>query len=260
MTHQIISFDQEQATITYEEKQHIATITINRQHAKNALSAKMWDALGTLANLPTKNPEIKLLVIQGAGRNFTAGSDIKEFHAISLEKAEAAFINMETTISTVEKLPIPVVALLNGPAMGAGLELALACDLRIGTNHTKLGIPVGKLGITLNHKFSKRLVDLIGPSKTKDLVFTGRIYSAEEGLSSGLLNYLVQEDDLSDFSSNLLNMIISMSPDSLKAVKSSVADCLNFSPSEWGTPKTFVSKNDFSEGVAAFAEKRMPQF
>ena len=260
MTIQTKTFQKEQATITYEEQQNVATITIDRQHAKNALSASMWDALGVFAKQPLQNEAIKLLVIQGAGRNFTAGSDIKEFHAISLDKAEAAFINMETTISTVEQLPIPVVGILNGPAMGAGLELALACDLRIGSEHTKLGIPVGKLGITLNHKFSKRLVDLVGPSKTKDFVFTGRIYDAKESLDNGLLNYLVLEADLSDFSKQVIQTITSMSPDALKAVKSSVADCINETPSQWGQPKKFVSLNDFAEGVAAFSEKRAPQF
>lgn len=251
---------EEAAKIIYQETAGLAIITINRPQAKNALTAKMWTELARIAKLSVENPKNKVLIIRGAGENFTAGSDIKEFNSISLEKAEEAFVHMENTISTVENLPIPVIAVLNGPAMGAGLELALACDIRIGSEKARMGIPVGKLGITLNNKFAKRLVDLVGPSKTKDFVFTGRMYKAQEAYDSGMLNYLVSEKDLTKFSIRMGKLVAGMSPDSLYAVKQSVKECLNVPPSEWGESKPFVSKNDFAEGVRAFVEKRQPVF
>ena len=250
----------EEAKIIYQETAGLAIITINRPQAKNALTANMWDELARIALLTLENPKNKVLLIRGAGDNFTAGSDIKEFNSISLKEAEEAFIHMENTISTIENLPIPVIGVINGPAMGAGLELALACDIRIGSDNARLGIPVGKLGITLNNKFAKRLVDLVGPSKTKDFVFTGRMYKAQESYDAGLLNYLVAEKDLTRFSIRLGKLVAGMSPDSLKAVKQSVNACINDIPANWGPSKPFVSERDFAEGVLAFVEKRQPQF
>jgi enoyl-CoA hydratase len=250
----------EEAKIIYQETAGLAIITIHRPQAKNALTANMWNELARIAKLSVENPKNKVLIIRGTGENFTAGSDIKEFSSISLEKAEEAFVHMENTISTVENLPIPVIAVINGPAMGAGLELALACDLRIGSDKARLGIPVGKLGITLNQKFAKRLVDLVGPSKTKDFVFTGRVYKAQEAFDAGMLNYLTSEKDLTRFSLRLGKLVAGMSPDSLQAVKQSVKACLNETPATWGESTPFVSTKDFTEGVTAFVEKRQPKF
>lgn len=250
----------EDAKIIYQETAGLAIITIHRPQLKNALTANMWDELAKIALRSIENPKNKVLILRGSGENFTAGSDIKEFNSISLDKAEAAFVNMENTISTIENLPIPTIAVINGPAMGAGLELALACDIRIGSEKARMGIPVGKLGITLNNKFAKRLVDLVGPSKTKDFVFTGRIYKAEEAFNAGMINYLVAEKDLTRYSIRVGKLVASMSPDSLLAVKKSVAECTNSVPVLWKESTPFVSLNDFSEGVGAFVEKRQPNF
>ena len=251
--------DAEEAKIIYQETAGLAIITIHRPQLKNALTANMWDQLAKIAVSVLDNPKNKALILRGSGENFTAGSDIKEFNSISLEKAEAAFIHMEKTISTIEHLPIPVIGVINGPAMGAGLELALACDIRIGSEKAKLGIPVGKLGITLNNKFAKRLVDLIGPSATKDLVFTGRMYKAEDAFNAGMLSYLVAEKDLNKFAIRMGKLIAGMSPSSLLAVKESVADCVNSVPKLWEGSTPFVG-DDFAEGVRAFVEKRQPVF
>src|SRR5690606_19860521 len=172
-------------------------------------------------------------LLRGYGENFTAGSDIKEFHEMTLEEAENAFVLMEKTISTFEKLPIPTIGVINGPAMGAGLELALACDIRIGSEKARLGIPIGKLGITLNNKFAARLVNLIGPSLTKDLVYTGRILRAEEAHRLGMLNYLVEERNLDRFAIRLGKLVASQSPASLLAVKRAVSECVNSVPELW---------------------------
>jgi len=250
----------EEAKIIYQETAGLAIITIHRPQLKNALTANMWDQLAKIALRTLENPKNKVLLLRGSGENFTAGSDIKEFNSISLEKAEEAFVHMERTISTIENLPIPVIGVINGPAMGAGLELALACDIRIGSDKAKMGIPVGKLGITLNNKFAKRLVDLVGPSATKDFVFTGRMYKAEEAFKAGMLNYLVAEKDLNRFAIRMGKLVAGMSPDSLLAVKRSVKECVDSAPALWEGSTPFVSERDFSEGVRAFVEKRQPVF
>lgn len=251
---------EEDAKIIYQETAGLAIITIHRPQLKNALTANMWTQLAKIALQTLENPKNKVLILRGSGNNFTAGSDIKEFNSISLEEAEEAFIHMEKTISTIERLPIPVIGIINGPAMGAGLELALACDIRIGSDKARMGIPVGKLGITINNKFAKRLVDLVGPSATKDFVFTGRMYKAEEAFKAGMLNYLVSEKDLNKFAFRMGKLVAGMSPSSLLAVKRSVQECLDFAPVLWNNSSPFVDPNDFPEGVRAFVEKRLPKF
>lgn len=246
----------EDAKIVYQETAGLAIITIHRPQAKNALTANMWNELRLTALQVLKNPKNNVLLIRGSGNQFTAGSDIKEFHSISLEEAEQAFVHMEEMISTIEHLAIPTIAVINGPAMGAGLELALACDLRIGSEQAKLGIPVGKLGITLNNQFAQRLVQLIGPSMTKDLVYTGRMLKAEEADRLGLLNYLVAEKDLDRYAIRIGKLVASMSPASLLAVKQSVQQCVDSAPSLWEGSTPFVDEHDFPEGVRAFVEKR----
>ena len=252
--------EEEEAKIIYQETAGLAIITIHRPLLKNALTANMWDQLANIAKESLKNPKNKVLILRGAGENFTAGSDLKEFNRMSLEEAEEAFVRMENTISTIENLPLPTIGVINGPAMGAGLELALACDIRIGSEKARMGIPVGKLGITLNNKFAKRLVDLVGPSATKDFVFTGRMYKAEEAYKAGMLNYLVSEKDLTRYSIRMGKLVASMSPASLLAVKRSVNECVNSVPKLWEGSTPFVDPVDFPEGVRAFVEKRLPKF
>ncbi len=250
----------EHAKIILQETAGIAIITIHRPQLRNALTANMWDQLSEIGNKVLENPKNKVLLLRGSGEQFTAGSDLKEFNQMTLEEAENAFVHMENTISTFERLPIPTIGVINGPAMGAGLELALACDIRIGSEKSKLGIPVGKLGITINNKFAQRLVNLVGPSVAKDLVYTGRMLKADEAYRVGMLNYLVKEQDLDRYSIKMGHLVASMSPASLLAVKQSVQECVDSAPVLWKESTPFVDLNDFPEGVAAFVEKRPPRF
>lgn len=252
--------EEEQAKITLQESGGLAIITIHRPQKRNALTANMWRQLSEIASRVLDNPKNKVLLLRGSGEQFTAGSDIGEFHEMSLEEAEHSFVLMEKAISTIENLPLPTIGVINGPAMGAGLELALACDLRIGSEKARLGIPVGKLGITINNKFAKRLVDLVGPSVTKELVFLGRILKADEAYSLGMLNYLIDETSLDRYALRMGKLVASMSPASLLAVKQSVNECVNSAPVLWKHSTPFVDPHDFPEGVAAFVEKRPPRF
>lgn len=256
----ITRLEEEQAKIVFQETAGLAIITIKRPQRKNALTEQMWKELADIALHVMDNPKNKVVLLRGWGEQFTAGSDIKEFHEMSLEEAENSFVQMEKTISTIENLEIPTIGVINGPAMGAGLELALACDIRIGSEKSRLGIPVGKLGITLNNKFAKRIVDLVGPSMAKDLVYTGRILKGEEAYRLGMLNYFVNSEKLDRYAIRIGKLVASMSPASLLAIKKAVNECVNSAPVLWKGSTPFVDPQDFPEGVAAFVEKRLPQF
>lgn len=256
----ISRMEEEEAKITYQESGGIAIITIHRPQKRNALSQAMWEKLYDLAEKAEKNTKNKVLVLRGSGRQFTSGSDLYEFNQMTIDEAEEAFRIMERTITYFELLPMPTLCVINGPAMGAGLELALACDMRVGSENTKLGIPVGNLGITLNNRFAHRLVTLLGPSKTKELVYMGKIYDGTQAHQHGLLNELVDSSNLVNHALNMASRIASKSPRSLLAIKRAVAESTESAPELWEGTSKFVDPDDFPEGVSAFVEKREPKF
>ncbi len=242
--------------ITFQEAAKIAIITINRPVARNALTKNMWQELGRIGELIPKNPKTRVVILRGITGNFTSGSDIKEFCNMDVDEANEAFKVMEKTIATFENLPIPVIGAIDGPALGAGFVLSLACDIRMGTPLVKMGIPVGKLGIKLGPSFIRRISALIGPSRTKELVFTNEIYDYKKSHSLGLLNRIVASQDLERDTIRLAHLISKQSRASLQAVKQST----NIIQASTSIPWDFVDPTDFPEGCQAFAEKREPWF
>lgn len=249
--------------ITLQEGGGVAIVTINRPSLRNAMTNNMWRELAQVGREITRNPKNRVVVLRGAKNQFTAGSDIKQFNKLSIDDANEAFRLMEEAISTFEQIPLPTIGAINGTAAGAGFQLALACDLRVGTSKTKMGIPVGRLGITLSQMFAKRIVDLIGKSRTMDLVYTGRLYEADECYRLGLINYLLEEDDedIDHYVLQLARKIMEQSPASLQAVKRSAAFANPVMGLQWDNGvNTCVDPVDFPEGVRSFVEKRKPNF
>jgi enoyl-CoA hydratase/carnithine racemase len=243
--------------ITLQETSKMAIVTINRPAARNALTSSMWSELARLGKTIESNHKNKVVILKGVPGHFSAGSDIKEFCRMSVEQANETFEKMEEAISTFEKIPIPVLGVVDGPAIGAGFVLSLACDIRIGTKNTKMGIPVGRLGITLGPSFVRRITRLIGPSRTKELVYTGKIYDYDEAKQLGLINVLVENaEELDHFCLKLAETISSQSMASLKAVKKSVDLCEWRQENNW----KYVDPVDFYEGCLSFVEKRKPNF
>ncbi|WP_047154028.1 enoyl-CoA hydratase/isomerase family protein [Aneurinibacillus tyrosinisolvens] len=250
------------AKIVWQETAGLAIVTIKREKVKNALTPEMWKVLAEIGRKIEKNGQIKVAILRGEGPQFTVGSDIKAFHSMSIEEANEAFGLMEEAISTFEYLRIPTIAVINGPAMGAGLELALSCDIRIGTKDALMGIPIGKLGITISQRFAQRLVHLIGPSRTKDLIFTGRSFKGDEAYGMGMLNYITSNEELDGFILEIAEKIKKASRNSLQAAKEAVARCVPFTEVAFGHRgyPQYIDPVDFPEGVAAFVEKREPKF
>lgn len=208
------------------------------------------------------NPQTKVVLLRGAFEYFTAGSDLKEFSQMPIEQVDETFALMEEAISSFERLPIPTIGCVKGAAMGAGLELALACDLRVAADNARLGMPIARLGITIGTPFAKRLVDLIGQSRAKDLLFTGKALSAQEALEIGMVNYVTSLGKVESFALRLAKTIAHNSQASVRAAKEAVAQCLPQRDVPWRTRHEpyWVDSTDFNEGVNAFVEKRVPNF
>lgn len=258
----VVYSNPQDGSIRLQQSRGMAIITINREQKRNAMSRDLWKKLYEVITNIQQSQRADVLIIRGQGNAFSAGSDLVEFSKMKLQEIDESFEIMEKAISAVEQISIPTIGAISGAALGAGFELALACDIRIGCEKTKMGIPVGRLGITLSHKFVKRIVDLLGPSRAKDLVYTGNIYSGEKAHELGLLNYFVESSELNNAAIQLANVIQNQSPAALRAIKETVAQCVQTSEPAWndrGFPYS-VDENDFSEGVSAYIEKRAPQF
>jgi len=246
--------------LLFEQADGIATITINRPEVRNAFTVEMWRRLRQLAEEIQANGEARVVILQGAGgQAFTAGSDIRELATMTVDEVNQNLHVVEDAISAIENLPVPTIACLNGYAIGGGLELALGCDLRVASEQAQMGIPVSKLGVAISHRFARRLVELVGPSRAKDLLYTGRLVDAREAHAMGLVNYLAPADRLNEAVRDLARRIAQHSGTALRAAKEAVAICLPENDDVVSQGER-VDPVDFTEGIRAWLEKRAPRF
>ena len=183
--------------VTMEVVDAVAVITIDRAPV-NAMTIAMQDRIGEIAREVARNEAVKAVVITGNGKAFAAGVDVEEMSTMSLADMHGRVHTMQACFTAVAKLPKPVVAAINGYALGGGCELALCADYRIASTKAVLGLPEVQLGIMPGIGGTQRLPRLIGSSRAKDLIFTGRHVDAEEALEIGLVDALVDPDELLD--------------------------------------------------------------
>ncbi|HEY8414837.1 MAG TPA: enoyl-CoA hydratase-related protein [Thermaerobacter sp.] len=253
--------------IRVEEDGPVVTITIDRPEMHNSINFAMWRELGqildTLQEEARRDTGLRVVILRGAGdRAFSSGSDLREFAAMSIEEVRRCFMTMEETISKVERLAYPVIAAIAGYALGSAFELACACDLQVASERARVGMPVARLGIMLSPEFTKRLVALIGPNQTKDLLFTGRMLDAAEARATGLVTHVVPHEEVYPFALRLAETIASLSPYSIRAAKRSVLLSQPAPPPDpaGGEVPYYIHEDDFREGVRAFLERRPPRF
>jgi len=250
-----------EAELLYRQDGPVAWVTFNRPQARNAMTWAMYDALREACDRVTRDDSIKALVLQGAGdRAFVAGTDISQFQRFETETDGTAYeARIERDIAHLEALPKPTIALIRGYAVGAGASLALACDLRLATPSARFGIPVARtLGNCLSLGTYARLVEAIGPARTKELLFTARLADAEEGAAMGLWR-IVAEEALEDEGGALAEKVAAHAPLTLWATKESLLR-LRKARLETVDNKDIIARiytsADFREGVRAFLEKR----
>ena len=181
--------------VEFEVVEHVATITLNRPKV-NALNAEIQDELKRLADLIAADPEIAAVVLSGGEKVFAAGADIVEMEKLSHAEMVLRSGRLQASFAAIAELPQPVVAAVNGYALGGGCELAMTADVRIVGESTKFGQPEIKLGIIPGAGGTQRLSRLVGPSKAKDIIFSGRLVEATEALRIGLADEIVADDQV----------------------------------------------------------------
>ena len=252
----------------------VLTLTLNRPEARNAMTGDMTSALAAQLADAELNPEVKVIVLTGAGKGFCAGGDVKGMAAkgdgtVGDNTIDGAIhrqrVNQRNTAGKLYSMPKPTVAVLPGAAAGAGLSLALACDLRIMSSNAIMTTAFARVGFSGDYGGSWLLTQLIGPSRTKDLYYTARRVQADEALQLGLFNHVVADAELPSAAFELAKQIASGPPIALgymkeninRAVTGDLRSCLAL---EADRMTRCAATKDHKEAVTAFLEKRQPVF
>jgi len=252
-------------TIHSETRGAVAWVTFDRPEARNAFTHQMYAQLGDICALLGADDSVRVVVFQGKGDDaFVSGSDIRRVGEIrGTADALAYEKHIEQGIGGVEKLPKATIALIRGVAAGGGAAIALACDIRIAADNARFGVPIARtVGNTLSLRNIARLVQVVGPVVTKELLFTGRLAGAEEARTAGAFNDVVPLDRIEAHVTELADRISQNAPLTIRATKLAVLRVLESQRELLGAGEDIVGlaygSEDFREGVAAFLEKRAP--
>ena len=243
-----------------------AVLTLNRPEKRNALNLGMWRRMIELLAEAESDPAVRVLIVTGAGPAFAAGADISEMEAVFGDSSIATTIAEVTYESqkALHRFPKPTLAMIRGACVGGGCGIALCCDLRFADTSAKLGITPGKLGLVYSLADTRRLIDAVGPARAKDVLYTGRIFQAEEARDVGLIDRLVEPDTLEAEVMAYADQICSASSFSAAATKRIVHMIGDGEADDTAeTRQLFIdafSGADFKEGFTAFQEKRAPDF
>lgn len=252
--------------ILISENNGIAKITINRPEKLNALNKKTIRELHTALTELENNIEIRAIILTGSGEKaFVAGADIAEFANFSVEEgAQLAAEGQELLFDFVENLRTPVIAAINGFALGGGLELAMACHFRVASENAKMGLPEVSLGVIPGYGGTQRLPQLVGKGKAMEMIMTAGMLNAEEAKAFRLVNYVVPQSELSEFCENIAQKIIKNAPvaiaKAIKSVNANFRDGIDGYKTEIKAFGYCFGTEDFREGTTAFLEKRKAEF
>ncbi|HEU4425705.1 MAG TPA: enoyl-CoA hydratase-related protein [Pilimelia sp.] len=250
--------------VRLETGEGIGTIRLDRP-PMNALNAQVQEELRAAAAAAAADDEVRAVVVYGGEKVFAAGADIKEMADMSYAGMAARAPALSSAFDSIARIPKPVVAAVNGYALGGGCELALACDWRVVAEDAKLGQPEIKLGVIPGAGGTQRLARLIGPARAKDLVFSGRMVDADEALRIGLADRVVPAAEVYDAAVALVRPYTQGPPQALRAAKLAIDGGLDLSlPAglAWESQlfAALFATDDKREGMAAFVGKRKPNF
>ena len=250
--------------IIFETEGKIALVTINRPQSLNALNAKTISELSAVLDEISTDSNIRVAIITGSGeKSFVAGADIKEFSDFGKEAAEQLARNGQNILfDKIENLNKPVIAAVNGFALGGGLELAMSCHIRYASDNARLGLPEVTLGLIPGYGGTQRLPKLVGKGLANELIFSAKMIPAQRAKEIGLVNEVFSQEDLVSKAKELAGTIANNSPMAI----SKAIEAVNLSETERGFETEIKSfgelfeMDDKKEGVTAFMEKRKPVF
>lgn len=241
----------------------VATLTFSHPEALNAMTWGMYEELNDHCQQLNADDSVRVVIVQGAGdRAFVAGTDITQFQKFTTADDGVNYEeNLDRYVGSLESLGKPTIAKIRGYAVGGGASLALACDLRMATPTLKFGIPIARtLGNCLSARTLARIVELVGPSRTKQVLYTAELLEAPACLAVGLVNEVVDDSELDARVEALAAQIAGHAPLTLAATKRTITRILEErrpQPDEESVRRVYGS-HDFHEGVSAFVEKRKP--
>jgi enoyl-CoA hydratase/carnithine racemase len=243
----------------------IAVLTLNRPEAMNAFNTAMLRAMGDRLAQMRFDPAIRVLIITGAGKAFSAGADLKERAGMSPEQVKAFIFNIRRLMDDIEQFPKPVIAAVNGAALGGGLELALASDIRMAAQTAVLGLTETRLAIIPGAGGTQRLPRLVGKGIAMEMIFTGRRIDAQEALKIGLVNHVHAPEALLEASRRLAAEICDSGPIAVQQAKLAISrgletDLATGLAIESNAYWVCIPTEDRLEGLAAFREKRKPVY
>jgi enoyl-CoA hydratase len=251
--------------VTYTIEDEVSWVTIDNPPL-NALNHALMDELGAVFKELEKNEDVHIVILRGGGeRAFVAGADIKQFPSMDPATAEKFSSAGQDVFNQIEDFKGPVIAAIQGFALGGGCELAMACDIRVASEDAKFGQPEVNLALIPGYGGTQRMPRLIPPGKAKELIYTGEMIDAQEALRLGLVDRVAKKEDLLDEARKLAATILSKGPLAVKAAKRAINEGLALPLREGLKLEThyfgrLFSTEDKNEGALAFLEKRKPIF
>lgn len=252
--------------VRYEVDGRVATVTLDRPEALNAISGAMADELAEVLRSVARDDEVWVVVLEAAGdKAFCVGADLKERAGFSLDDFHRNRVQVRGMFEALRAVPQPVIASVFGFALGGGFELALSCDLVVAAEGTKLGLPEARVGLLPAGGGTQLLTRKAGLARAKELIYTGRRFDAAEGVELGLVQQVVPRDELGFATAQLALDICRSSPVAVRAAKAAIDAALGM-PIEEGIEaehrawETVIASADRAEGIAAFNEKRDPKW
>jgi enoyl-CoA hydratase/carnithine racemase len=254
--------------VRYAVEHHVATITLDRPERRNALNYRAYDELESALRIASSDSEVRCVIVTGADPAFCSGDDVREIMAgpTSVARAERRADPKPTPAAMAAlECECPVIAAINGPAIGWGMELALYADMRIASEHAKFAEMFVKRGLVSDVGGFYRLPAIVGPAKASELLFTGDVIDAQEALRIGLVSEVVPHGSLLDKARGLAERIAANPPLAVRALKDGLKRNAYGDPHEIGrwaieTIYRLMQTEDHKEGVASFLEKRVPHF
>lgn len=254
-------------TIHFVADAGVATVTLESPGKVNAVSVAMWHELRRVFEALAEDEHLRCIVVRGAGANFAAGADLDEFGEVHRDLLSGRRFHLETVLPALEAIgtvPQPVVAAIEGVCAGGGLQIALACDVRLAADTARLGVPVGRLGFPVVVSELRLLLERLGPSVTADLLLTGRLVDAHEAVSYGLVSRTVPTADFEHRLGETVHAVCAGSPLAARQNKAQIRLLLErgmkYTAHDLDASFDFLDSEDYREGVAAFLAKRLPKF